>query len=82
MFKVSRGLFPPCFSLGRAPIITDVSVLHGADVWSEPAVGVRDDSLRLLVQLVQLHRKACEVVHLRLKIHFFLLKHCNSLKST
>lgn len=48
----------------RAQTLTDVSVLHGSYVGSQSAVGFRNHVFYLFVQLVELHRECCEVVHL------------------
>lgn len=49
-------------------IITDVTVLHGSNIGSPPAVGLRNDSLHVPPHLVQLHRKVGEAVHLQVNI--------------
>ena len=49
-------------------IITDVTVLHGSNIGSPPAVGLRNDSLHVPPHLIQLHRKVGEAVHLQVNI--------------
>lgn len=53
-------------------IITDVTILHGSYVRSQPAVCLRNDSLHLLMQLVQLHCKGREAVHLEWKKNLYI----------
>lgn len=56
----SAVTFPFC-----GPIPTNVPVVHGSYVRSQPAVGRRDGPHHLLVQLVQLHGEVGEAVHLQ-----------------
>lgn len=53
-------------SVGQSPpTLTNVPVVHGSYVRSQPAVGLRDGPHHLLVQLVQLHGEVGEAVHLQ-----------------
>lgn len=55
-------------------IITNVTILHGSYVWPKPAVSLGYGSLHLFPQLVQLHCKRCEAVHLQAKKFSFYIK--------
>lgn len=45
--------------------ITDVSVFHGSDVRPEATVSWGQHGFHARLQLVERHRKCCEVVHLK-----------------
>lgn len=47
-------------------ILTNIAVLHGSYVWPQPAVCLWDEPLHILIQLIQLHGKRREAVHLQI----------------
>ena len=61
-----RVFFILFFFFFLCTIITNVTVLHGSNIGSPPAVGLRNDSLHVPAHLVQLHREVGEAVHLQI----------------